>query len=543
MKKRGILLFFTLVLVLIPEAYSIYGDLIYSGTVDDRDSVNITGKAFYFRIDRSGIASIDVDTSGVIVKNGECRTKNGYDICIKNISFSYRNYEQWYDVYKALVEIYQIKSKLEITQTIQNSKLLIDQETSAEISFENTADVIATDVIGTVKLPYNLAVSDFDGCKYTSDTVLFSSDVGPRSTRKCVYKVMGMSSGNFDLKANVTYFDGTAKVSASSNLVSGKVYNDSLSINYQIDKNKIKINENANVSVSIENTNDQYEIFLTTFSITVPEKISVIRKPRDTNANGNTFNWAGFLKPGEVKNFSMEIQGPIVGSYAITTSSTYKEDKFLREAKKELNLGVYCDCPYLFHEFAKSSNNENLILRASIINPISDVFKDLKISYKSSIPGVGDFSRIYGTLNPNDLINIFDEAIKKPDSNSFYTFNITANYESSYGENFYIKDKILIKADSDEQKVEVIKKENSSIKNNSDNKSSSQQQMQKSQPVKEEQQAIGQNKQETQGKNVTESTIGTQEKMPIKAYFVIAFIMILTILLVFIIKVRKNKAV
>ena len=113
MERRGV--FFTisvfLLLVLLPNVHSIYGELAYSGTVEDGDIVNITGKEFEFRIDpQSKKVLIEIDVSGLIINNGECEIKDGLQICVKNVSLSYRNYTSYYDVYKALIEVYQIKS-------------------------------------------------------------------------------------------------------------------------------------------------------------------------------------------------------------------------------------------------------------------------------------------------------------------------------------------------------------------------------------------------------------------------------------------------
>jgi|TARA_B100002003_G_C13936877_1_gene454863 hypothetical protein len=90
MKKRGLFPIFStfFLLILIPNALSIYEELVYSGTVEDRDTVNITNHLFEFRIDSvSSKVYVEIDISGIIISSGECKIKSGFNICIGNISF------------------------------------------------------------------------------------------------------------------------------------------------------------------------------------------------------------------------------------------------------------------------------------------------------------------------------------------------------------------------------------------------------------------------------------------------------------------------
>src|SRR3989338_5996075 len=112
MKKRGVLLLCLLYVLLLPTVFA-EEELVYSGTIESGKSIDVDGTNFEFIIDsQSSKVHVEVDLSGLIIESGDCRVKETFNICIKNISFSYRNYEQWYDVYSALVDIYQAKSSL-----------------------------------------------------------------------------------------------------------------------------------------------------------------------------------------------------------------------------------------------------------------------------------------------------------------------------------------------------------------------------------------------------------------------------------------------
>jgi len=88
MKKRGIfsVLLIILLLILMPNSFSIYEELVYSGTVEDRDIIEIANSIFEFRIDSvSNKVFIEIDISGIIISSGECEIKDNFDICYNGI--------------------------------------------------------------------------------------------------------------------------------------------------------------------------------------------------------------------------------------------------------------------------------------------------------------------------------------------------------------------------------------------------------------------------------------------------------------------------
>jgi len=164
MKRRGVLIL--ILLALIPQVFSIYEELAYSGTVQDGESVEIAGVDFEFKVDSvSSKVFIKIDTSGIIINSGECDIKNNFDICVRSVSFSYRNYTTYFDVYQAKIDVYQIKSTLDVTNSIKKNNILIDEETSVEFSFENAADIAAENVLATIDIPSNLLITNVEGCE------------------------------------------------------------------------------------------------------------------------------------------------------------------------------------------------------------------------------------------------------------------------------------------------------------------------------------------------------------------------------------------
>jgi len=543
MKKKGILTTFSIIflIILMPNVFSIYEELVYSGTVEDRDVVNISGHIFEFRIDSvSNKVLVEIDVSGIIIVGGECKIKDNLDICISNISFSYRNLTEYYDVYKALVKVYQVKSKLDITNTLEKNNFLIDEEVTGSITIENTADIAAEDVTAILAIPSNILITDVEGCKKTSESIIFQDTVYP-GIRTCTYKARGLSGNDFLLTTDVSYFDGIDQINTTSNTINGGVYNYSLKITPKLNKSQFDIKEEFDLIINIENINDQHALTITTMNIKLPEKLLLIKKPKDTISNNRIISWSGTLASKENKDFVIKLQSQRTGNYSILTEASYKIDKFFRKAEESTELEVYCDCPYIYHDFSQqiAVPDQRIGLKAFITNPslIHD-FRNVKIDYHTDIPNIQDFSTAYPKINPFETIKIFDSSIITPSLDGTYHFNITSVYESSGNQVFVVKDNIIIKIPSIEEKVE-------------DKETKEQELVEEQQEIedvslgtKEPEDVVKEPEKETSDEEIP-VTILEDEKEPIKVFTIIAYIagiiFILVVLIIFKIKKSEKK--
>ena len=417
MKKRG--LFYVLfMLILVPNAFSIYEELLFSGTVEDKDSIVIAGRQFEFRMDpASNKTYVAIDISGLIIESNTCEIKDTLDICIGSISFSYRNITNYIDVYKTDVKVYQIKSKLDIKNTIEINNILIGEETIAQLTLENTADLVASDVTAIINLSPSIFVSNVEGCKKIADTIVFQDNVHPGQIRKCTFNILGLTPGDFKLTADVSFFDGVNQINTTSNTIISKVYNYSLAIQSNLDKVKFDIDEEFDLTINAENINGQYSLTVTTLSINLPGKFLIIKNPPGTTINKNVISWVGTLGPGESKKFAIKLKSLRSGNFSFLSKASYKIKKFLRNVEESDNIEIDCDCPYISHEFSQqiSRPEQTVRLRAFLINPNKiHSFRNVDISYFSEIPGIQNYSTVYSEIKPLETIKIFDSSIIGP---------------------------------------------------------------------------------------------------------------------------------
>lgn len=522
-------------LILAPNVFSIYEELLFSDTVEDGDAVNISGKEFEFKIDpQSSKVLVEIDVSGLILQSGECKIKDGLDICVKNVSFSYRNYNPWYDVYKAEVTVYQIKAKLDVAHTIDKENILIDEEAIGVMSFENTADVTAKDVTATMPIPPNLIITAIEGCKQAGDAILFNGDVAPRQIRACTYTVKGVYPGNYELVANVTYFDGVENKVTVSGALKGKMYNYSLAIVYNLSKAAFDIGENFNMSIILENVNDEHELSVTALSIKLPEKILIVKKPKEAKGTGRLLSWSGTLKPKEKKSLDFELEGLVTGKHELSADGSYRISKFLREAHKNYGLNVNCSCLSIEHDFSQNIvvAGQRAVLIADLVNPGPNDFRNVRVSYATDVPGIAPKSATYNSIRAGERIRVFSSSVIAPNLGEKYYFNITAAYESKYQEVFVKKESIPIKVAGVEQII-IAEKENQTEEKKAENVSLT---------SGETETAAGEEgKKEEEKTEIPVTTLQDGKKVSIIAYAIVAAIFALIVGFVVLRKLKREK--
>ena len=256
MKKRGFLILF-IFLITIKSSFSITQENVFSGTVYKGDVEQIEGKEFEFIVIKDYV-SVNIDVMGVTIKNGECKIRNNFNVCVSNVSWDRRNSTTWEDIYKALVDIYVIKSDLTLTQNMPKTELLVGEEVNVKLSLENTADIPAENVLLTQAYPIEILVSDPEGCSLAFNTITFKGQVNPRQIRTCAYKIKGLKPVTYGVLAEASYFDGieTKNITETQTIT---VLNYSLELDITKDKDKITLGENLEFSLTLRNINEDLD--------------------------------------------------------------------------------------------------------------------------------------------------------------------------------------------------------------------------------------------------------------------------------------------
>lgn len=453
MRKRGFLLIFVF-LILVKSSFSLTQENVFSGTVFHRDIIEIEGVEFDFKVIKGYIA-VDIGVSGLIIQNGDCDIKNNFNVCVKNVTFAYRNSTTWEEIYKALVDVYIIKSSLTVTEIMEKSNILIGEKIDVTLSLENTADIPAVNIVFSDQFPNEIQASDPVGCTLSFNKITFKGQVNPNQIKTCTYKLKGLEPISYDSGYVGSYFDGVNTVNLTSDK-SITVLNYSLSTNISLDKEIISIGEVVGLGITLKNINEDDDLTMTSFLLEIPKGFIIIDKPKEMLQKGNIFIWSGKINKETDVNFTASLKASKSGKQVINLNAAYQIGGFLRNLNRSFDYNVKCDCPIIDHKIGTIVPGLKTDFKVSLINPGSIDFRNLKVDYSSNIPGIGTFSTAYGRFFKGSNINLIDTRILSPSEDEKYFFNISIVYQTTFNEFFTETKTIIISEEKIEVKEEVI---------------------------------------------------------------------------------------
>ena len=441
MKKRGFLILFVF-LIAVKISFSLEQDLVFSGTVYKGDVKQIEGKEFAFIVIKDYV-SVDIDVMGVTIKNGECKLRDNFNVCVSNVSWAYRNSTTWEDIYKALVNIYAVKSDLTLTQNIAKTELLVDEEADVKLSLENTADIPAENVLLTQIYPAEILVSDAEGCSLYFNTITFKGQVNPRQIRTCEYKIKGLKPVTQDILAEASYFDGleTKNITDTQTIT---VLNFSLEVDIARNKEKVTVGDNLELSLALRNINEDNDLTVTSFVFKVPNGFIIKKKPKGMEQNNNLLLWNGRIEKESEINFTADLTAAKSGKQIFDVDASYRIAEFLRDFNKSYKMDIVCNCPFIGYNVGNVVPGLKTDFAVYIKNPGNISFRNLKIDYNTNIPDMQNFSTAFGSILKGSTISLIEERIISPPEGEKYYFNISIIYESPFNEFFVKKEKITI---------------------------------------------------------------------------------------------------
>jgi len=460
MKKKRclyyIFLFILLPFVCAVDEDAINEELIYSDDVYSGQTVNISGETFTFSLSTSNDRlSVKLPSGlGIILKNKSCEIRDNYDICFTGTEFWYHNYTLDWDFYKASVKIYVVLSEIELTKTVDKTNPLIGEETKIDLTIKNTGDREATNIIFSDNIPSSFAITDISGCSIEDNNIKWYGSLDKNLEKKCSYKIKALSKTTFNSKASLKYNDGVKLVQLYSDTQTITVPDYQLNISIELDKNNTEIGQNINLDITLTNVNNEKDISVELFSITIPYGLKVTTVPRYLNQDFNKYFWKGTLSKEESTSFNFKLKGEFVNNYTLRPKASFIINSLRKEIEKPTYINVYTPSLSIDYRINKavlrSSEKANIVIE--IKNPSTiHSFKDIELVIESELPGIEKITKKLDRLKPLESKKVSDLSFTAPDveARKEYTINISLNYESDYNQVLRLKE---------EKTVTVIRK-------------------------------------------------------------------------------------
>jgi hypothetical protein len=441
-KKRLVAIFF---LLFLPSVLPLTEEPLYSGTVQDGDSVSVGGFDFEFSVASEGAVLVRYDGNSVIVPESSCKYHGNLHFCVGDISWAYRNVTVWKDIYETEIDISTLKGDLQITRSIEKTRFLIGDTSKVEVLIKNSGSRKVEDIFYKDSYPSSIRIGDVDGCSLKGNTIQWRGSLGPGVKKSCSYTLIGVEGATYESKAEATYFDGVSENTAYSDKVEIEVQNYSLQIEHSLNKSRVEIGEPLEASFVVENINKDEEISVYSFKIDVPSEFKIVKKSNGLVQRGQILSWRGNLESNEQKNFTIVLLPEMMGATALNLEWQYKAGAFTRKFNDNIKVDVYCDCLMVKHYPDKIAAGEETDFMVYIFNPSStNWFRDISVNVFTTLPGEEDISRAYTTLNPRGSIMLFNKKINVHQGLSYH-YNVSIEYSSEYGQHFQTSEHILLK--------------------------------------------------------------------------------------------------
>ncbi|MCK4521435.1 MAG: hypothetical protein KAU20_02590 [Nanoarchaeota archaeon] len=464
-KKR--FLYAVLLIIILPFVYADEEGVIYSGTIysNQTEKVGIGNQTFTFDLIGSGHLIVDLPSyARLIVQNGSCDSKEGYDICTNGSTFLYYDNNLNKEVYSIDVKIYKFekKAEIELTKIIESAYLLIDEETKINIELENTGDTKAVDIVYLDIIP-----SDFEIVK-TVDVIIEKINSTHRNIRwegsllkgkktTFVYKIKALNKITFESKPSLAYNDGVEIIKADTGTQTITVPDYRLNMTYGLDKEKIKIDGEASLDIILTNIDDKKDFWGTSLIITIPQGLEIMTNSEKLIKDENGLRWTGKIsKQGSVK-FNIKLKGKFIKNHTLGIKTAFSINGTKKNIEKTINLEVYGDTltiEPIIDKSVQSSAESDIFIQ--VRNPSTKYsFKDVELTLESNIPGIEKIKRNLGKiLKPLGHVQINNISFIAPEQNKDYSINITLRYLSEYGQFIKVKQEHIVTVIRGEDKEE-----------------------------------------------------------------------------------------
>lgn len=439
-KKR--LFYLILLVLLLPPTYAKDKSLVYSETVYHETKVNITEEEFTFNLISIERIFIDLPSgSGLTIRNESCELIEDYDICVNNTGLWYHDGILDQDFYQASVKVYQFlqdRANLNLTREITNTPVLIGDQTTINVNIKNIGNNKATGIIYQDPIPSVFLITQVYGCTLektnaTHHTMIWRGTLNKNQEKSCSYTLLAQNQTTFESKASLRYDNQVEIITNESKTKTIEVPEYQLRIGYEIYDYMLKTNKDFTIGITLTNLNNDSEIRVQSFSVTIPSKLEIRSYSKKLLKSNRQLSLNDVLQPNTSIELNITLKSNVMDDFTLNPKAKYSINRIVKENEKKINLEIKGDKLYLIPKIVKTvANQDKANLTIEIRNPSSlSSFQNIIITIKSSLPSLNNITRNLNELKPSEskfeLVFFTTQEVTK-DTN--YSLNITLSYTS-----------------------------------------------------------------------------------------------------------------
>jgi len=465
--KKGVV--FLLFLFFMPIVFAEYSEEIFDDWVYHEHDFTVDEKDFYTTVSPSSTTmSIAYGDDRSVIRLSDCVTlASKFKVC-------FRERELWYkdklerEEFKARIELSKLLAKINISRQISNLNPLIQEQFTIRTILANTGSFDATDITFIDNFPAEFKIINTDACIITGTGIKWAGNLTIGTKTSCTYTIQALALKNHSSVGQITYYDGDKQVKENSTIQEIKIPSYVLSLVFNSTKN-VEIGEVIEVNMTLRNKDLGNDLFVADLSLDFPAGFEILQHVSDFRQSGNSLVFSGGVSKGKERSAWFRIKPTLTGHYPFIGTASFQIDNIIKKipvySEEELavfarNLSIKRYMPSV------ALSGSTFILNSTIKNPTKHIFKNLKATLISDIPGVNQSSDLVIRIEPTQEQDIDFGVIQLPvvDENKIYYVDLVISYLTPYSEYIELTEHRFLEVKTEAfVKSEIISpKENSS---------------------------------------------------------------------------------
>ncbi len=446
-EKRGVRLLASALFLFVALSCCCSAAEVFNKYILPSDTAKVQGNTFTFTLspDWQKLYFSGNGTQSIIAALN-CKDITFYTICFNgtryNVSKGWGTADRFNgEVPQIYVRIYDRAPAITITRRIDNSSLLLGEETTIHVEIKNTGNVDLYNVVYRDDLPKQLQILAFPKMAMESNKLTWEGGIDAGRNRSLYYDVKTIAPLDVQSKAKVVYEYANKSKEVESSALRIRVI-EPLTTTAGIKKNNLSIYENATFYVNFVNTDPVYPVNITALRIYLPKDLLVKSYSSDiSKLSDNSYRWRKGLVRNAKTAITINVSSAYYGIFPIRADLKYITHNTEFNKNISVNLTYYSSklTPIFWLKSAKVRAGEENEIEIGLKNSNKKIsFEDIRCSFESRLMATG-VSRSYPTIGADTEINLFSLNFTPPYSEAArnYSFSADCNYKSLNSQQFF----------------------------------------------------------------------------------------------------------
>jgi|GEM_PF-5485216 len=420
--------------------------LVYNKFIMPNETATVQGNTFTFTLspDWQKLYFSGNGTQSIIAVLN-CKDTTFYTICFNgtryNVSNGWGTADRFNgEVPQIYVRIYDRAPAITITRWIDNSSLLLGEETTVHVQIKNSGNADLYNVEFTDHLPTQLLILAYPKLNRDGNTLSWKGGIDIGKNKSFEYDVKAIAPFDVKSKAKVVFEYANKSKEVESKEVRIRVI-EPVNVSYGFTKNNLSIYENTSFYVNFTNTDPVYPINITLLRIYPPDGVIVRSYSSDMEKlNDGSYRWTKDIAKGKMAGVEVNLSSTYYSTYFIKAELKYLSHgtEFEKTLSKNLTFYIAKLTPLFWLKHTTVRAGEENRVEIGLKNSNKKVsFKDIMCSFEG--PLTGNTAKSYALIGADTEMNVFSMNFTKTENDVGKTFPITVNcnYKSLNQQQFY----------------------------------------------------------------------------------------------------------